>query len=377
MGRFFPRIFDDSKAAGAWHKASKRLPYFFSSTFSDCLEIEASALTPSSTAASPLRLPSSAATTKQEDALPARVASSPSTTAGPGPEQEDSTTTGDANPLDSSTTPPVHKEDTHYTFQHVKDTEKNAVANIASMIPCKVRTYSRTAVYDSREDILSSIRFMKEMFPWLKYDESGLKTTGLARVTAWCGYDTSDLEQATFFCEDRQGVLDVHLCGYLIFCNRVNGKFIFRACVAEFNAPVSFDHLTLKIVGSGASILGSTSTSAGAGAAIGIPFDVVTAGAATVVGAIVGGAVGLGVGIVGAVVVNITADAKEKAVEKKLGSSLFDAKKGTSNPKGIMEAFLLHYLLVGQRYRIEGNRVHIEGAEPHEIGGGATNSTSA
>lgn len=268
-------------------------------------------------------------------------------------------TTATASTAVSSTDGP----DEVYTFQDVLDKEKEAVANIATLIPCKVRIYARTAVYDSREDILSSIRFIKELFPWLKYDETGLKKNFLERTLAWLGYDGSGLEQASFFCDDYKGVLDAHLCGYLILCHRVNGKYVFRACVAEFSAPVSFDQLTLKVVGSSASILGMAGSGASTGLGVALPLDAVSFGAASAVGAVAGGLVG----IVGAVFVNVNAVSKEKAVEEALGTSLFDSETGVTNSRGIMEALLVHYLLIGQKYSIEGNAVRIEGVSEREL----------
>lgn len=270
-----------------------------------------------------------------------------------------------------STTADGPKPQQVYTFQDVLDKEKEAVANIATLIPCKVRIYARTAVYDRREDVLSSLRFIKELFPWLKYDETGLKKSFLERMVEWLGSDRSGLEQATFFCDDRKGVLDAYLCGYLILCHRVNGKYVFRACVAEFDAPVSFDQLTVKIVGSSVSILGSAGTGAAAGAGIMVPLDVVSVGAASAIGACVGGAAGA----VGAVFLNLNAVSKEKVIEEALGTSLFNAETGKTNSRGIMEALLVHHLLIGQKYSIEGKQVRIDGAVELEVGHKPTDGT--
>ncbi|CAN0157284.1 unnamed protein product, partial [Pylaiella littoralis] len=101
---------------------------------------------------------------------------------------------------------------------------------------------------------------------------------------------------------------------------------------------------------------------AGVGAAAAWPTDFFTYGTGSIVGGILGG-VG---GIIAAIFVNIDADSKEKKIEKKLGSALYDASTNTINSHGIMEALLLHYLLADQRYNIERGEVRITGATEHE-----------
>lgn len=229
-------------------------------------------------------------------------------------------------------------------MQHVEEKAKQAVNNISTLTSFKSTILARTAVYDSPEGIRQSLAFFKRKFEWFDFDESNLEQT------------------TTYYCSDEQGVRNVHLTGYLIMCHKVNRTYVFRVCVAEFYEQVTFDQLAYKVLASSTSIGGGIAAAAGLGAAAAWPTDLFTFGTGSIVGGFLGG-VG---GIIAAIFVNMDADSKEKKIEKKLGSGLYDASTNTINSHGIMETLLLHYLLADQKYNIEGREVSITGANEHE-----------
>lgn len=230
-------------------------------------------------------------------------------------------------------------------MQHVEEKAQQAVNNISTLTSFKSTILARTAVYDSPGGIRQSLSFFKRRFKWFDFDESNLERT------------------TTYYCCDEQGMHNVHLTGYLIMCHKVDdGTYVFRACVAEFYEQVTFDQLAYKVLASSTSIGGGIAAAAGVGAAAAWPTDLFTYGTGSIVGGILGG-VG---GIIAAIFVNIDADSKEKKIEKKLGSALYDASTNTINSHGIMEALLLHYLLADQKYNIERGEVRITGATEHE-----------
>ncbi|CAN0295263.1 unnamed protein product [Ectocarpus sp. 4 AP-2014] len=153
-----------------------------------------------------------------------------------------------------------------------------------------------------------------------------------------------------------------HHTGYLIMYHKARGKYVFRSCVAEFYEQVTFDQLAYKVLASSTSIVGGIAASALTGAAMAWLTDMVSWGT----GSVVVGLAGAVVGVVGTVFVNVGADSKEKQIEKKLGSSLYNASTNRINSHGIMEVLLLHYLLADQKYNIEGTEVRITGVQEHD-----------
>ena len=242
------------------------------------------------------------------------------------------------------TSPATTQQDYLYTMRHVEDKAKQAVDNISTLTSFKSTILARTAVYDSPEGVRHSLSFFKRRFKWFDFDESNLEQT------------------TTYYCCDQQGVHNVHLTGYLIMCHLIDGRYVFRSCVAEFYEQVTFDQLAYKVLASSTSIVGGIAASAATGAAMAWPTDAFTWGT----GSVVGGLAGAVAGIVGAVFVNVDADSKEKQIEKKLGTSLYNASTNKINSHGIMEVLLLHYLLADQKYNIEGTRVRIAGVTAHE-----------
>eukprot|EP00903_Cladosiphon_okamuranus_P017707 g16305.t1 len=256
----------------------------------------------------------------------------------------------DKAPVSTSTvaSPPATQQDHVYTMRHVEEKAKQAVDNISTLTSFKSTILARTAVYDSPEGVRLSLDFFRRRFKWFDFDESNLEQT------------------TTYYCCDQQGVHNVHLSGYLIMCHRIDGRYAFRACVAEFYEQVTFDQLAYKVLASSTSIVGGIAASAATGAAMAWPTDAFTWGT----GSVVGGLAGAVAGIVGAVFVNVDADSKEKQIEKKLGTSLYNASTNRINSHGIMEVLLLHYLLADQKYNIEGTRVRIAGVTAHEYSAG-------
>ncbi|CAM9380925.1 unnamed protein product [Ectocarpus sp. 12 AP-2014] len=232
------------------------------------------------------------------------------------------------------------EEYTVYNMKHMERQAKETVENISTLTSFRSSVYARTGIYKSREHVLETLSFIKNEFTWFNFD-------------------TTNLEHASsFFCRDRQGVHDVHLTGYLVTCDQIpNGTYVFRACVAEFHEKMTFDQIFYKIFGSGTSILAGVGGGATTGALVSIPFETVAPGAAAAVGAVLGGLAG---GI-GAIFVKVTADSREKQVEKKLGTDLYDASTNRTNSNAIMEALLMHYLLAKQTYTIDGKKLSIQG----------------
>ncbi|CAM9845493.1 unnamed protein product [Ectocarpus sp. 6 AP-2014] len=269
----------------------------------------------------------------------------PPSTASASPEEEATTR---AEPAAPPPIPrrriPVEPEESLYSMKHVDEQAKQAVDNISTLTSFKSTILARTAVYDTPEGVLHSLSFFRRRFKWFDFDESDLEKT------------------TTYYCCDEQGMHNVHLTGYLIMCHKVRGKYVFRACVAEFYEQVTFDQLAYKVLASSTSIVGGIAASALTGAAMAWPTDVFTWGT----GSVVGGLAGAVVGVVGAVFVNVDADSKEKQIEKKLGSSLYNASTNRINSHGIMEVLLLHYLLADQKYNIEGTEVRITGVQEHD-----------
>ncbi|CAB1096657.1 unnamed protein product [Ectocarpus sp. CCAP 1310/34] len=262
-------------------------------------------------------------------------------------------TDGDAGVKDGATA--VAPEESLYRMKPVDEQAKQAVDNISTLTSFKSTIMARTAVYDTPEGVLQSLRFYRRRFKWFDFDESDLEKT------------------TTYYCCDEQGMHNVHLTGHLIICHKVRGKYIFRSCVAEFYEQVTFDQLAYKVLASSTSIAGGIAASAITGAGLAWPTDAFTWGT----GSIVGGIAGAIVGVVGAVFVNVDADSKEKQIEKKLGSSLYNASTNRINSHGIMEMLLLHYLLADQKYNIDGTDVRITGVQEQDfptagMGGGTT-----
>eukprot|EP00752_Nemacystus_decipiens_P004848 g4411.t1 len=236
------------------------------------------------------------------------------------------------------------QQDYLYTMRHVEDKAKQALDNISTLTSFKSTILARTAVYDSADGVRHSLSFFRRRFKWFDFDESDLEQT------------------TTYYCCDQQGLHNVHLTGYLIMCHRVDGRYVFRSCVAEFYEQVTFDQLAYKVLASSTSIVGGIAASAATGAAMAWPTDAFTWGT----GSVVGGLAGAVAGVVGAVFVNVDADSKEKQIEKKLGTGLYNASTSRINSHGIMEVLLLHYLLADQKYNIDGTRVRIAGVTAHE-----------
>lgn len=144
----------------------------------------------------------------------------------------------------ASASPAATQHDYLYTMRHVEDKAKQAVDNISTLTSFKSTILARTAVYDSPDGVRHSLEFFRRRFKWFDFDESNLK------------------QSTTYYCCDQQGVHNVHLTGYLIMCHRIDGRYVFRSCVAEFYEQVTFDQLAYKVLASSTSIVGGIAASA-------------------------------------------------------------------------------------------------------------------
>lgn len=224
-----------------------------------------------------------------------------------------------------------------YTVKNLHEDAEKAMNNISSLTCFKSTILARTAIFDSREDIIAYLAHVKRKFKWFDFDSTNLKKT------------------VELFVRDQQGVHDVHLTGYLIICDHHNGRYFFRSCVAEFHEVLTYGQMAYKIAASSSTLLGSVGAGATLGAAIAVPFDVVTLGAASAAGAVVG-AIGGGVGTI---FINVNDESRRRAIEENLGRAVYDAREDRVNGPAAMEAVLVYHVIRCQRYEFAGQEVRI------------------
>lgn len=225
--------------------------------------------------------------------------------------------------------------DAVYTSRVLNEDLKQALENISSLTSFKSTVLSRVTDFHSEAEVRAYLEYVKRKFKWFDPDESRLDET------------------TVFYCKDEQGVTSIHLTGYLIICHLHNGKYSFRGSFVEFHERVTYEQMAYKILISAGAILSAAGTMAGGGATIGLCVDSVTLGA----GSIVGGTIGFFVGICGTIFINVNDNHRRTAVEKRLGTAIYDASTNRVNDTAIMEAILLHYIGSDQRYTISGGKM--------------------